>query len=644
MSPSLPLTGEIFTAFRKCPYKAYLKLQGCRGEPSDYEVSQARLAATYRAAARQALSRGQAPEVENSLPLPESMRIGLPLIPDATVSDSGESCRLDALERVSRKDVVPGIQYRPVLCIRREKLTAEDRLLLAFGGSILARVQGTAPATGKIVHGREFRGSRVELAALWQVVQETVEGIRVLREASKPPPLRLNRHCSECEFRTQCRAAAVEKDDLSLLGGLSPKEIAALNARGLFTVTQYSHTFRPGRLKRAAGKKHDLSLQALAVREKTVYVAQRPELPEGRASLFLDVEGLPDEGFYYLIGLTVVEGGSRRHLSFWVNTPAEEASAWAAFLAAVGAVEDFVLFHYGSYEAKFLGRMEARHGGEPGAVARLKQRSVNVLSLLHARVYFPVHANDLKSVAGCLGFRWSAPAASGLQAIAWRYAWEASPHPTFQQSLLTYNEEDCSALERVVGLLRSLGDGPPSLPGGTVPRVAQVQEAPGPYRHQFGATRFALPEFVHLARCAYFDYQRDKVLCRTAPRCRAARPRKERKRQAWKVNREVEWGRPTACPHCGSTGLDWISRQRKLVIDLKVTRGGIRRQVTRHKARRYRCRKCLGTFLPEGYLALPPGYGPALCGWVVYSSISLRQSNSTGAVIPVDLLEAGASD
>jgi len=75
------------------------------------------------------------------------------------------------------------------------------------------------------------------------------------------------------------------RDDLSLLGGLSPKEVAGLNRRGIFTVTQYSYTFRPRRMKReaeGAGRKHDHALQALAVREGTVYVARRPELPGGR--------------------------------------------------------------------------------------------------------------------------------------------------------------------------------------------------------------------------------------------------------------------------------------------------------------------------------------------------------------------------
>src|SRR5262249_46820116 len=157
----------------------------------------------------------------------------------------------------------------------------------------------------RIMHGPQFKVSRVGLVSLAAVAREAVSQIRALQQSATPPPLLLNRHCAECEFRRSCRTAAEEKDDLSLLRGLSPKNIAGLNRRGIFTVMQYSYTFRPGRMKRAAGAKHDHSLQALAVREQTAYIARRPELPGGRTRLYLDVEGVPDEDFYYLIGLTI---------------------------------------------------------------------------------------------------------------------------------------------------------------------------------------------------------------------------------------------------------------------------------------------------------------------------------------------------
>jgi predicted RecB family nuclease len=555
------------------------------------------------------------------------IRSGTTLILDATLSDADESCHLDALELVAGKAVGLSRVYVPVLFTPHERVTREDRLRLAFGAAILARIQGAQHDSGRIIHGRQFKVSRVGLATISGPVRDTVDQIRALGESSAPPPLLLNRHCAECEFRRSCRASAVEKDDLSLLRGLTPKDIAGLNRRGIFTVTQYSYTFRPGRMKRAGGRKHDHSLQALAVREQTAYIALRPELPGGVTRLYLDVEGLPDDDFYYLIGLTVEEGDCRRHFSFWADNPAEEASIWRSFLEVMGRVGGFCLFHYGSYEKDFVEKMGARHGGDPDLLARVKASSVNVLSLIYARIYFPVHSNDLKSVADCLGFQWSDPDASGLQAIVWRREWEDSRKEAFKRRLLIYNQEDCSALAAVVALLSSLGDEPGRQADGGL-RFAGVRDAGAPYRHRFGATQFALPELARITKCAYFDYQRNKVLCRTSPVVKkAALGRKRLRKKVLKVNREVDWGRPASCPHCGSTGFDPQSKRWKLVIDLKPSRGGLKRQVTRHKAWRYRCRKCLGTFLPEGYLAMSSGYGRGLFGWVVYSSVSLRQTN-----------------
>lgn len=174
--------------------------------------------------------------------LREAIQSGATLILNATAINPSESCHLDALEQDGSG---PDAKYRPVLFTRREKVTAEDRLILAFAASFLTHMQGSPPANGKVIHGSGFKASRVELATLADPVRERVSEIQGFLEAAKPPPLVLNRHCAECEFRQRCRAAAVEKDDLSLLGGLSPKEVAGLNARGIFTVTQYAYTFRP---------------------------------------------------------------------------------------------------------------------------------------------------------------------------------------------------------------------------------------------------------------------------------------------------------------------------------------------------------------------------------------------------------------
>jgi predicted RecB family nuclease len=82
----------------------------------------------------------------------------------------------------------------------------------------------------------------------------------------------------------------------------------------------------------------------------------------------------------------------------------------------------------------------------------------NLLSLVYARIYFPTLSNGLKDIAGYLGFQWSTPPTSGLEAIVWRYRWEASRDHAEKQALLHYNRQDCEALQIVANSVFNLSE------------------------------------------------------------------------------------------------------------------------------------------------------------------------------------------
>jgi predicted RecB family nuclease len=127
---------------------------------------------------------------------------------------------------------------------------------------------------GKIVHGDSNHTLKVNLSSLASEVQKRIPDVTALLANDSPPDLVLNRHCSQCEFEARCRKQATEKDDLSLLSGMSGKDRKKLHGKGIFTVTQLSYTFRPRRRRRKfRGKKEKFhhSLRALAVREKKIH-------------------------------------------------------------------------------------------------------------------------------------------------------------------------------------------------------------------------------------------------------------------------------------------------------------------------------------------------------------------------------------
>ena len=105
---------------------------------------------------------------------------------------------------------------------------------------------------------------------------------------------------------------------------MSPKERQKFRSKGLFTVTQLSYTFRPRRRpkrQRDKRERYHHALKALAIREKKIHIIGSPEFKIEGTPLYLDVEGLPDRDFYYLIGLRIACGRtlSRRRGRFGEN-------------------------------------------------------------------------------------------------------------------------------------------------------------------------------------------------------------------------------------------------------------------------------------------------------------------------------------
>jgi len=162
-----------------------------------------------------------------------------------------------------------------------------------------------------------------------------------------------------------------------------------------------------------------------------------------------------------------------------------------------------------------------------------------------------------------------------------------------------------------------------------------VDDIKVPRGHKFCDPEYVLPEFDRITKCSYFDYQRDRVLFRTSPAVRQANRRKAKQRRpACKVNQVVEYGGPNPCPHCGADDIGVQDRHSRLVVDLKPVGGGLKRWVTREKARRYLCRQCGSTWVSDDYFASrthrcgrPHKYGWTIYGWAAYATIALRQTN-----------------
>jgi hypothetical protein len=334
-----------------------------------------------------------------------------------------------------------------------------------------------------------------------------------------------------------------------------------------------------------------------------------------------------------LLGVLVVEEKSHEMHSFWVDGPDREIDAFDAFLNLLEGLKDFALFHYGSYERKLLKRMR-KVVKRKELVNRILANAVNVLTAIHSSVYFPTFSNGLKEIGQYLGCTWSEENASGLQSLVWRARWDHDREQCWKDKLLAYNAEDCQALKKVTEFVQAVGEmarrrGKEGVDNTAGPPVAWDDElvAP-PSRKEWCQPTFTLEDFDHVNRCAYFDYQRERVFLRTSKAIRRACPRHrdQMKEPKLPVNREIEI-RSRTCPACKGKQIIRLSNEihSKFVYDLKFTGGAIRRQIVRCTAARYRCEECHKTFRPSKYKRLDK-YLNGLKSWAMYQLVVHRIS------------------
>ena len=628
----MQITEEIFEAFLQCKTKAHLKISGVVAPQCEFSEWDRFLAKDYQQKCSQRLLSNLRHNeyIVGTLTPQELENKKYRIVMDCTVQAQRVQSRIQALERLPSPGNSKHSHFIPIRFVAKEKITALDKLLVAFDAFVLFTVSGRIPLFGKIIYGSEQKPVRIKLDRLMKATEAIVARITAQQATSTEPPLILNKYCAECEFQLQCRQSAIQKDELTLLSGMTEKERSKLHSKGLFTTTQLSYTFRPRRRpKRQLSKqiKYYPALRALAIREQKIHIAGKRELDIGQTPVYIDIEGVPDQDFYYLIGLRIQSGDSYVQHSFWANDMSEEKVIWARFLQTISKVENPRLIHYGSYEALFLKRMKGRY---PEAIEdstlldRLITESVNILSVIYAHIYFPTYSNGLKDVARYLGFQWSDTDASGLNALLWRSKWEFSKEPGLKQKLLTYNAEDCEALERVTNNVaqfcqreteeaKSEGD------------IVYTDTVKRESLYRYGRNKFSILELDYINKCAYWDYQRDKIYLRSEPQLKRGSPKRAKQRnKSPRVNQIVQCPPPSCCPKCKSTKLCRHRRHSKIVYDLRFGRTSIKRWIAKYYYYRYLCLICNATFISKQNTLTNSKYGPELTAYIIYQIIELH--------------------
>ena len=486
---------------------------------------------------------------------------------------------------------------------------------------------------GKIIYGEKQTIIKVKTAELKNNVKKIVSKISTLLSDSSPPELTLNKHCSECEFHGRCYKIASEKDDLSLLGGLSDNEKRRLNNKGIFTVTQFSYTFRPRRRSRHQSdkpEKYHHSLKALAIRENKIHIVGTPSLKINGTPVFLDVECIPDRSFYYLIGMHIkTDEGVAKH-SLWANNEQEEKKIWIDFLNILSKLKHPVLIHYGSFETTFIKKMCDRY---PETLNKQREinvlkSSINLLSNIYAKIYFPIYTNTLKDTAKYLNFSWSDPLSSGLKSIIWRHQWETTQDYMVKEKLILYNSEDCQALnillQNIIRITKQDFTTAKDANQNIIHTDSLKTNNPQAKWSKFKSSVTGLEE---LNKAAYWDYQRERVHARIGVKLKQEQKQHvahyHTRMLKYRIEKVVIWKVSPYCPQCKEISIKNEKTHRRTLEDLIFGKNSVKLRVVKYIFPEYFCHNCqLKYGIDQRYVGLS-SYGWNLIAFCVFHMIYL---------------------
>lgn len=507
----------------------------------------------------------------------------------------------DVLTKVHRASSRGTHSYEPTIIVGTHQVTKEQKLALLFVGYVLGQLQNQLPAAGTIV-GADGQALKVGMESPDRTLMPIIRALRQWTSSSPstPPPVILNKHCPTCQFRKGCLEEAEKDDDLSLLDRITSKKIRQYQKKGIFTVTQLSYVFklRRGRKRQTkAPVSFKVELQALALRTGKIYIQELPTLVRREVELFLDLEGIPDQNFHYLIGLLINEQGNRSYHSFWANTPEDEQRIWAKALEKINEHPEAPIYHYGSYEPRAIDGLAQKYQTD---CAALKNRLVNLNASIYGKVYFPTRSNNLKELGKLVGASWTAPDASGLQSLVWRHRWEETGEGQHREMLVTYNREDCEALWLLLEELSKII--------ASADAHMNIDFADRPKQHATELGHQIHMGLQSIIRYAHADYDKKRVSIRPQQNTTETERKKKgapKGHEAYQrivpstVGTVIKVSPKRTCPkHKGESLEKSEEVAEKFIINLRFTKTGCRKTVTKYVGAQGYCQKCRKHYPP----------------------------------------------
>ncbi len=615
------ITNQLIHDYINCEYKYYQKVRNISEKKTDYEKIHQKLTKLYSDNfIENSINQNVSEQIKHDLIITNKIELENSFTVNPTFIFDNYNINMDAME--VKHDAKANEQIiTPLFIVPHEKITIVEKLICCFIITLINKGIGYQISYGKLIYGKNHNSIRITCRVYEKETNRLLSRFKNLIETDTEPSFQKIGHCKQCEYKESCLQKLIEKDDLSLLGSLSKKELERRHNKGYFTIYQLSHVFTARKLKTALKKKcYFIELKALAIREQRVYITNVPIIPNYKAEIYVDFENLPEENFVYLIGVLVKSGSSVKQYSFWADDINQEKDIFNDFFKLLFEQKNYKIFHYGSFEIKELDKFNKKHDLKYSkTIEIIKAKSINVLSFFTSNIYPPVFSNSLKEITVWVGFKWFEKDLDGVQAIAWRKMWELDYNESIKGKLIKYNSEDCNALFFIKSWLRLIKQKLKSNKN----NIELIKDFHINTPYKFGRVDFSLPVFKELNDLAYFDYQRTKIFFKTHRKVKNAVNRQNK--VAKNVNRPNKTININArsCPVCKKKNVLLKEEKERIVLDLKLMQSGVKKWIVNYKSGYYYCSDCCRYFTPKKYKELKP-YGSTLMNWVIYQHLKYK--------------------
>jgi predicted RecB family nuclease len=609
------INSEHIVAYSHCPTKAFLMLKSENPfEPTEYD---------------QLLLKFQTRSFENYCNnfadikdyIDGILKKGFEIIKDCEINLSEFDFKGKIIIKNEGKSSLGKFFYEPVVFLGSNQVSKENRLELTYLGFLLEKIQTKFPDKGLIID-KEGGKHRVELTKLKRPLKSIINEIQSFDQV--PPKLILNRHCSQCSFENICKTQAQKEDNLSLLDRITPKQINKLEKKGIFTVKQLSFIYKPRRRNKKIKNPPILykpELQALAIRTTKTYIQRLPALDRKPIEIFLDIEGLPDDGFFYLFGVLVSNNDIQNTHSFWADTLQDEKTIWQNIVTLLKTYPESPIYHYGTFEPSSFEKLAKRYQTD---IEGIKKRFVNINSFIYGKIYFPTYSNGLKDLGKSLGAKWANEKASGLQTIIWRNEFEEGQTQR-KDALQTYNKEDCLALKILTDELSRIQ---------TIASISnEVEFVQNPKKIASEISQGVHNQFKSILQCSYSDYDKSKIkfnLDDVEKKTRNFGGRKGFKgarKIMPKPTKIVPISKDEYCyKHPEQKLGHTLSYTQRFIIDVIFGKNGVRKTIIKYVGERGYCKKCSRSYSPATLRQFGKQqlYGYNYKAWIVFQRIQTQ--------------------